>query len=115
MQHAPHLVGHAGFVVVVAEHGDTGTDTTLSSSASTLASFGGAVVGEVAAQQQRVGGLGCLGEEAAQGAGGSLGAVEVADGGETNLFVLLLHRIQHACLMQRGNRRSRGTRLALPR
>ena len=50
-----------------------------------LGFLGGAVVGEVAAQQQRVGRLGGLGEEGAQGAGGVLGDVEVAYGGEAHV------------------------------
>ena len=50
-----------------------------------LGFFGGAVVREVAAQQQRVGGFGSLREEGAQGAGGILGDVDVADDGEAHV------------------------------
>ena len=47
--------------------------------------FGGAVVREVAAQQQRVGGFSCLREEGAQGTGGILGDVDVANDGEAHV------------------------------
>jgi hypothetical protein len=59
-------LGRAGLVVVVAQHRDDGDRDRVQFVGQHARLLGGAVVGEVAAQQQHVGRLGGLGEEAAQ-------------------------------------------------
>ena len=79
-----HDLRRAGFVVVVAQDGHHRHLHQRELVGEHVRLFGGAVVGEVPAQQQHVGRLGRLGEEGAQAPRGILGDVEVADGGETN-------------------------------
>ncbi|MCY1227719.1 hypothetical protein D9M72_400050 [compost metagenome] len=84
-ERAAHHLGRARFVVMVAQHGDDGNVHRAQFLGEHASFLFGAVVGQVAAQQQRVGFFVRLREQAAQGAAGVLLDMDVADGGEADV------------------------------